>query len=140
MRQPTTTPHACPAARARALGFGLALAAAAAGLAWTPARAAEPPASRGQTLYDAKCSACHSPEAHRVGPLHRGVVGRRAGSAAGYDYSPALAASRLAWTRETLDRWLADPEALVPGQKMGFRVGSEADRRALVSYLETLKP
>lgn len=108
------------------------------------AQAADPQAmasaQRGQELYDAKCSACHSPDAHRVGPLHRGVVGRKAGKAAGYDYSPALVASKLVWNRDTLNRWLTDPEALVPGQKMGFSVSSEADRQALIAYLSTLKP
>ncbi len=102
------------------------------------AAAADDAASRGQALYEAKCSACHSVEAHRVGPLHRGVLGRKAGSAQGYDYSPALAASRLVWTRQNLERWLADPEALVPGQRMGFSVQEAADRQALVAYLATL--
>lgn len=104
------------------------------------AAGADTAAERGQALYEARCSACHSPDAHRVGPLHRGVVGRKAGTAAGYEYSPALAASKLVWTRDTLNRWLGDPEALVPGQKMGFRVSSEADRQALIDYLSTLKP
>lgn len=104
------------------------------------ALAADDAVARGQALYEAKCSACHSVDAHRVGPLHRGVLGRRAGSAPGYDYSPALAASRLTWTRQNLERWLADPEALVPGQRMGFSVQQAADRQALVAYLASLKP
>lgn len=104
------------------------------------AQAADDAVSRGQALYEAKCSACHSVDAHRVGPLHRGVLGRKAGSAKGYDYSPALAASALVWTRQNLERWLADPEALIPGQRMGFSVQQAGDRQALVAYLASLKP
>jgi cytochrome c len=58
----------------------------------------------------------------------------------GYDYSPALKASGLVWTRENLDRWLAGPERLVPGQKMGYSVPDARDRSDLIAYLETLLP
>ena len=71
--------------------------------------AAAADAQRGAGLYEARCGACHSLDAHRVGPLHRGVVGRRAGSAAGYDYSPALAAAAFTWDAVLLDAWLKDP-------------------------------
>jgi len=94
---------------------------------------------RGQALYEARCTGCHSVDAHRVGPLHRGVLGRRAGSAAGYDYSPALAASTLVWNRDALKRWLADPEAVVPGQRMGYSLDNADERAAIVDYLATLK-
>jgi cytochrome c len=63
-------------------------------------------------------------------------VGRQAGTVAGYDYSVALRRSGLNWTTDNLDLWLADPEALVPGQQMGFRVDDAADRADLIAYLE----
>ncbi|MFA5119682.1 cytochrome c family protein [Zavarzinia sp.] len=107
--------------------------------ALVPAVAAAADAERGKTLYESRCGACHSPDADRVGPHHRGVVGRVAGSVPGFAYSPALKASGLTWTPELLDRWLTDPAALVPGSRMGFRVGSAADRADIVAYLETLK-
>ena len=67
---------------------------------------------RGAALYAAHCSSCHSPDQHGDGPAHRGVVGRRAGALKDFDYSPALRASKLLWTRATLKAWLTDPEAL----------------------------
>jgi cytochrome c len=100
--------------------------------------AADDEVARGKSLYEATCAACHSPDAHGVGPLHRGVLGRTAGKAKGYDYSPALAASKLVWTRETLQLWLTNPEALIPDQRMNFRVDSAEERAAIISYLASL--
>lgn len=116
---------------ARSIACGLVVL----GLAGTtvPAHAADP--ERGQLLYDSRCGGCHSLDDHRAGPAHRGIVGRRAGTAPGYDYSVALRNSGLVWTPRNLDLWLADPEALVPGQKMGFRVDDAADRADLIAYL-----
>ena len=94
--------------------------------------------TRGQSLYESRCIACHSPDAHRVGPRHRGVFGREAGSADGYTYSPALRASRVIWDEVSLDAWLSDPESVIPGQRMGYRTGSPADRRDLIAYLRSL--
>ncbi len=94
---------------------------------------------RGKALYEAKCSACHSVDANRVGPMHQGVLGRKAGSVKGYDYSEALAKSPIVWSRETLQAWLAGPEKLIPGQKMGFSLGEAADRADVVAFLATLK-
>jgi cytochrome c len=92
-------------------------------------------AERGKTLYAAKCAACHSLEYNGAGPAHRGVFERKAGAATGYDYSPALKASSLTWNAATLDRWLANPEKLVPGQKMGVAIADAKERRDLIAYL-----
>jgi cytochrome c len=101
-----------------------------------PAQGAQPgDAERGKTLYESRCNACHSLEANRVGPLHRGVFGRRSGSVQDYDYSPALKKSKIDWNEKTLDVWLRDPEKAVPGQKMGFQVPEAADRADLIAYL-----
>jgi cytochrome c len=102
-------------------------------LAAGTARAAD--AARGKTLYDGRCIACHSIDDNRVGPAHRGVFGRKAGAARGYDYSPAVKNSAVVWDARTLDRWLADPEQLIPGQRMGYSVPEAADRADLVEYL-----
>lgn len=99
------------------------------------AAVAEGNATRGQMLYQSMCMACHSIDYNGVGPAHKGLLGRKAGSAANYDYSPALRAAFVVWTATTLDRWLADPEKLIPGQKMGFSVASAQDRADLISYL-----
>ncbi len=90
----------------------------------------------GRALYQERCSACHSLDFNGVGPAHRGVFGRAAGQAPGYAYSPALKAARLTWDAVTLDRWLADPERVVPGQRMGVNVPDASERADLIAYLE----
>lgn len=93
---------------------------------------------RGLAIYTAKCSACHSVEDNRVGPSHAGVLGRRAGKAKDYEYSEALAKSKLVWSRENLERWLTDPEKVIPGQRMGYRLSVAQERADVVAYLATL--
>lgn len=90
----------------------------------------------------AVCSGCHSIVAGKmgIGPSLRGVVGRKAGSLAGFAYSAAMQNSRLVWTPETLDSWLSGPMTMVPGTKMSF--GGYADpkqRQAVIAYLKTLE-
>ena len=94
---------------------------------------------RGVALYQARCSACHAVDSNKIGPAHRGVVGRRVGSLPGYKYSGELGSSRLRWTPQSLNAWLEDPEELVPGQRMGFQVESVQERADLIAYLATLK-
>ena len=95
-------------------------------------------AVRGKDLYQA-CSACHSVDENDLGPKHRGVFGRRAGSVGDYSYSAALKASGLTWDRSTLDRWLANPSELVPGTKMYFQIKDAQGRADVIAYLEQLK-
>lgn len=97
-------------------------------------------AGRGAQTYETRCGGCHSVETDRVGPRHRGVVGRRAGSVDGYAYSDALKASRITWDAALLDRWLTDPEALVPGQRMGYRLSDAQARADVIAFLQTLNP
>jgi cytochrome c len=94
---------------------------------------------RGQQVYEARCGGCHSVETDRVGPRHAGLFGRRAGAVSGFSYSPALASSNLVWNAATLDRWLSNPEALVPGQRMGYSLSDAALRADVIAYLSTLK-
>lgn len=98
---------------------------------------ADPPAGdpvHGKTLYSA-CMGCHSLDDNDVGPKHRGVVGRKAGTVPGYSYSAALKASGLTWDRANLDRWLTNPQALVPGAKMFFSVRDAQSRADIIAYL-----
>lgn len=94
---------------------------------------------RGRAVYQEHCAGCHSVDAHREGPAHRGVVGRRAGALKDYDYSPALRDSKLLWTRATLRAWLTDPEALIPGQAMDYHLDDAQEREDVVAYLATLR-
>lgn len=104
-------------------------------LAQTPAA----DAGRGQRVYEARCIACHSVDVSSVGPAHRGVFGRRAGSLPGFDYSEALKRSAVVWSAKTLEQWLSGPEKFIPGQKMWFSVSDPAERRDVIAYLETLR-
>ncbi|MBV8500651.1 MAG: c-type cytochrome [Paucibacter sp.] len=105
------------------------------------ARSAPGDPVRGQSLYKALCTACHSVDHAGLGPPHRGVFGRLAGTAKGFGgYSSALKRSGLVWDEASLERWLTDPEGLVPGQAMGVSVPDAADRADLIAYLRTLTP
>jgi len=93
---------------------------------------------KGEELYQTRCGACHSLDQNRIGPMHRGVFGRKAGSVDGYSYSPALRDLDIIWDRETLDAWLENPMAFAPGAAMGFRLPDAEERRAIIAYLESL--
>lgn len=112
------------------------LSAAALWLAATPASAGD--AAHGEEIYNSRCIACHSPDANRVGPRHRGVVGRTAGSLADFNYSKAVRNSGVVWDEQTLDKWLTNPQAFIPGQRMNFKVADPTDRADIIAYLKTL--
>ena len=82
---------------------------------------------------------CHSPEAGAA-PALDGVVGRKAGTAAGYPASAALKGSGLTWTPANLDAFLADPAKLVPGTTMPNPFVNTADRSDIIAYPATLNP
>jgi cytochrome c len=91
-------------------------------------------ANRGEILYQS-CQGCHAIDRNSIGPMHRGVLGRAAGTVQGYPYSQALKNAKITWTEETLDRWLADPQALVPGSSMFYQVADPKDRADLIAFL-----
>jgi cytochrome c len=68
--------------------------------------------------------------------MHKGVVGRKAGSVVGYDYSPDLKNSGIVWTEENLDKWLTGPQAMVPETRMFFDVPDAQDRADIIAYLK----
>jgi cytochrome c len=96
-------------------------------------------AASGQALYEARCGGCHSVDENRVGPAHRGVFGRRAGTREGFGYSKALQQSSIVWGEASLDAWLADPERFIPGQAMNVQVSDAQARADIVAYLRTLE-
>ena len=116
---------------ARRLLASLALVAA---LPVQPAAAAAD-AAHGAQVYKT-CALCHSFEKNGAGPKHAGLIGRTAGTVPDYRYSVALQKSGIVWTAETLDKWLADPQAMVPGTKMFFAVDSAQDRADVIEFLK----
>ena len=118
---------------------GLAMAAALA-MPAGPVRA-EGDAAAGRTAFG-KCMACHSIKAgeNKIGPSLFGIVGRASHSVEGFNYSPAMKAYDVTWDAATLDHYLIDPRATVPGTKMIFAgLKNEQERQNLIAYLETLK-
>jgi cytochrome c len=89
----------------------------------------------GKGLYAARCAACHSLEYNGVGPTHKGLIGRRAGTAQGYSYSEALKHSDVVWGEQTISRWLTEPEKFIPGQKMFISIPDARERADIVAYL-----
>ncbi len=94
----------------------------------------------GQQLY-AQCAACHSTTgANGVGPTLKGIVGRASASVPGFAYSEAMKRAQLKWTGGELDKYLENPQALVPGNTMPYPgMKDPAQRAALIAYLLTLK-
>jgi cytochrome c len=99
-----------------------------------PAWAAD--ATRGGDLYESRCFGCHSLDANRIGPMHRGVFGRKAGSVADFGYSPAVKNSPVVWDEQTLERWLTNSQQVIPGTRMNFRVALPEDRADIIAYLK----
>ena len=95
-------------------------------------------ANRGQKLFE-ECAACHSPDraaADTIGPTLYGVVGRKAGEGTDFRYSPAMKRSGITWSRDSLNEFVADPQKLVPGNRMPYSGMPDAKARAdLVAYL-----
>jgi len=89
---------------------------------------------RGATVYEG-CQDCHSLDKNDVGPRHRGVFGRRAGPLPDFAYSPALKGADIVWDEATLDKWLTDPQGLLPGARMFYHLGEAQDRADVIAYL-----
>jgi cytochrome c len=126
----------------RAYPFGCAItalaAACCAALAQDAGRSAEP--NGGQLLFNNACRTCHTLREgdNRLGPnLHR-IVGRKAGSLPGYNYSSALKQADIVWDKATLDRFIAHPDDVAPGNNMKPYSGlaSAEDRTKIIGFLE----
>jgi cytochrome c len=98
-------------------------------------------AKRGEATFEKRCSGCHALDVDKEGPRLRGVYGRKAATLTTFQFSDALKASNITWDDEKLDRWMGEPEKLVPNSDMGFfRVASAEERLDLVAYLRQLPP
>jgi alcohol dehydrogenase (cytochrome c) len=104
-----------------------------------PARAAGDPVA-GKTAFETQCSACHTTTVGKngFGPSLAQVIGRKAGSLAGFGYSPAMAQAGLTWDEKTLDHFLVNSTAAVPGTAMAVQVATPTDRANIIAYLDTL--
>lgn len=117
------------------------LAFASVALASSAAAGADP--THGKAVFAQQCSTCHSDSRARptvLGPPLYGVVGRKAGSIAGYPYSPAMRSAGFAWTEDRLRAYLPAPRDYLPGVKMSY-VGlkNPAQLNDLIAYLDSLR-
>ena len=123
-------------------GIISALFAAAAVVAFSGAAYAQD-AAAGEQVFK-KCKVCHQigPTAkNMVGPVLNGIVGRKAGTYENYSYSDANKNSGITWDEATLDVYLTNPKAKVPGTKMTFPgLPSADDRKNVIAYLKSIGP
>ncbi|HEV8392306.1 MAG TPA: c-type cytochrome [Dongiaceae bacterium] len=104
------------------------------------ADAADPAAAEAQ--FNKSCGTCHVAAADagpRQGPNLFGVIDRQAGSVPGFTYSPAFVAGEggIVWDEGTLDRWLTDPQSVIPGAVMPYKQADPDKRKLVIEYLKT---
>lgn len=138
-----SAPHSKPALIARRLTLAFCavwLLAPAPALAQADDAATTGDVTAGRRVFFTRCTACHSPVPgqNKVGPSLAGILGRPAGSEGDFNYSPALKGAGFDWDPAHLDHWLASPRDFLPGSRMTFALGNEADRQNVIAYLATL--
>jgi cytochrome c len=109
--------------------------------AWAMGSATAADVEAGKQTFK-KCALCHTnePGKNKVGPSLFGIVGRKSASLTNYNYSDAMKNFNHVWDPKTLDTYLTDPRAVVPGTKMIFPgIKDNTERKNLIAYLETLK-
>ena len=107
-----------------------------------PVWAAQEENDDGKTAFNNACRTCHSFKAddNRLGPTLHGIVGRKAGSVAGFAFSPSMKSSGVTWDESNLDQFIANPEAVVSGNKMQpfGGIADAGERKKIIQYLKTL--
>ena len=101
---------------------------------------AQDDARAAQLAFNNHCRTCHVTNEgdNRLGPSLYGVVGREAGSAPGYSYSSAMADAGFVWDEAAIERFITNPEAVVPGNNMKpfSGVADAAERAKIVAHLK----
>jgi cytochrome c len=121
------------------LGFCGAMLVAQVAIAQMPLPAAKPP--DGPTLFKQQCATCHTTnltDPVRQGPSLFKIVGRHAGKADGFHYSPGFTQADFVWDEAKLDTWLTNPQALIPSAVMAYRQAKPEVRTAIIAYLKEL--
>jgi cytochrome c len=96
----------------------------------------------GQIAFNNACRTCHTPREgdNRLGPSLYGVIGRKAGSLPSYNnYSESMKKADIVWDKNNLDRFIANPDAVVPGNNMKpyGGIASAEERAKIIAYLES---
>jgi cytochrome c len=91
---------------------------------------------RGREAFEKRCTGCHALTSEREGPRLQGVFGRTSGTVEGFAYSTALKNAHIVWDESSLEKWLTDPDVLVPGNNMEFHVPKAQERMDLAAFLK----
>ena len=102
----------------------------------TPQGLSEGDPGRGKAVFMKRCTGCHALDENREGPRLRNVYGRTSGTVANFDYSATLKKAHITWNEQTLDKWLTDPDAFLPGNNMDFHVAKPQERRDLIRFFK----
>ena len=123
----------------RALAFAAAAATLMITLAvFSPTVVGQQSTNFGKQLFEKRCTGCHALERNKEGPRLAGVYGRPAGTAPGFNYSPALRVAGFSWDEQRLDQWLTDTESVVADNNMDFHVPKADERAEIIRYLKAL--
>lgn len=98
-------------------------------------------AEEGAKLFKRVCSMCHAVDAgkNKIGPSLFGLIGRKSGTVPGFAYSKAMKTANITWDDETIDKYIANPKKVVPGNKMPYSGMKKApERQEIIAYINTL--
>lgn len=129
--------------RAKICAAMIVIATTAASIGSASAQMAMPDAAApdGAKLFKNQCATCHTlhaSEPKRQGPTLEGVVGRKAGSVADYQYSAGFAKADWTWDEAHIDPWLTNPQEVIPGSKMVYKQAKPEVRKAIIDYLKDI--
>ena len=118
-----------------------ALAASVGMLGLTAASVAQGNSDDLELAFNGHCRECHAFDKgdNRLGPTLYGVVGRKAGIVPGFAYSDSLKGSNIVWDEKTLDQWIANPNAVIPGNNMGSLFSGLPDAKERAKIIAFLK-
>src|SRR5215469_106892 len=80
----------------------------------------------GRAAFEKRCTGCHALDHDKEGPRLAGVLGRKAGSVPGFPYSDAVRKSAVVWNEAVIDKWMTDPDSVIPDSDMAFRLSSSS--------------
>lgn len=91
---------------------------------------------QGKQLFEKRCTGCHSLDQDKEGPRLRGVYGRQSGKVGSFKYSPAVQSAHVVWDDASLEKWLTNPDSLIPDNDMSFRVPKAEERAEIIRFLK----
>jgi cytochrome c len=94
--------------------------------------------TRGKDLFERRCGGCHALDNDKEGPRLRSVFGRPSGSISSFKYSDGFKNAHITWNAESLEKWLTDPDKVIPDNDMAFHVEKADERRDIIAYLKEL--